>query len=128
MIRRRMIHLALAMVPALAVSGLAAAQHGAPGGSLDMEQLHQMLQDIPGDEYKTANQLKNEALHGLMMGTDSAAATEIKLKAFAAEYSRVAGTDPKGMEAHVLEVGGQLAVMLKDPQFQAHLAQLHASH
>jgi hypothetical protein len=136
MIRRRLLHAALTVLPALAISGVAVAQHTPPAdhaqhaaltGPLTMDQLHQMLQDIPGEEYKQANHLKNEALHGMVMGADPAA-TEAKLKAFAAEYSRVAGTDPKMMEAHVLEVGAQLSTLAKDPAFQAHLAQLHASH
>jgi hypothetical protein len=133
MIRRRLLHAALTVLPALAFSGAALAQHvppsnqaqqAAPAGSLSTED----LQDIPGPEYATANRLKNEALHGLLMGTDHPAATEAKMKAFAAEYSRVAGSDPATMEAHVLQVGAQLSAMMKDPQFQAHLAQLHASH
>src|SRR5215218_4697920 len=118
MIRRRILQAVLTVLPALSLSGFALAQHAPltdhaqhapPAGSLSMEELHQLLQDIPGDEFKQANQLKNEALHGLMMGSDSAAVTETRLKAFAAEYSRVAGSDPKGMEAHVLQVGAQLS-------------------
>jgi hypothetical protein len=135
MIRRNLAYLALAVLPVLAISSAAGAQHvppaavqhGAPGGALSMEQLHQLLQDIPGEDYKTANQLKNEALHAVMMGAEPVA-YEAKLKAFAAEYTRVAGGDAKGMEAHVLDVGAQLSALAKDPSFRAHLAEMHASH
>jgi hypothetical protein len=125
MIRRHLLKAALVVLPIVSISGAALAQHPAPTGQLSMEQLHQMLQDIPGPEYATANRLRNEALHGVMMGVDPAA-TDAKMRAFAQEYSRVAGTDPKAMEAHVLEVGQQLAALAKDPNFQAHMAQLHA--
>jgi hypothetical protein len=125
--RRRLLQAALVILPVLAFAqaGLAAeAPHAAP---LAAEQLHQLIQDIPGAEYATANQLKNEALHAAFMGADLPA-IEPKLRAFAIEYARVAGTDPQGMQAHVMEVGAQIVALAKDPNFQAHVAALHAAH
>jgi hypothetical protein len=141
MIRRRIIQAAIAVLPLFGFASVAAAQHAvaagphaapagqhaAPSGPLTMDQLHQMLQDIPGAEYETANRLKNEALHAVMMGAD-ASVYEAKLKAFAQEFAKVQGADPNAMEAHVREVGAQLSALAKDPNFQAHMAQLHASH
>jgi hypothetical protein len=70
--------------------------------------------------------LKTEAIHALLMNGGDLAAVEPKLKEFAAEYARVAGSDPKAMEAHVMEVGAQIAPLAKDPDFLAHLTQLHS--
>ena len=132
MIRRRLLQTALAVLPALTIAGAAmAADPGAAASpshlqSAPMETLHMVMQEIPGPEYALANQLKNEALHAFLMGGDPAAA-EAKLKAFAQEYARVAGTDPAAMEAHVMEVSAQLTALAQDPAFQEHLAQMHAA-
>jgi len=131
MIRRRLMQAALTFLPALSLAGAVMAADPPPathGGDSAMETLHMALQDIPGPEYARANQLKTEALHQLLMSGGDLNAAQDKLKAFAAEYSRVAGSDPKGMEAHVMEVGAQVAAMAKDPQFMAHLSQLHGDH
>jgi hypothetical protein len=133
MIRRRLLHATLAILPALSLAGAAMAADPAPAapshlqGSA-METLHMAMQDTPGPEFARANQLKNEAMHALLMSGGDLNAAEDKLKAFAAEYSRVAGSDPKGMEAHVMEVGAQVATLAKDPAILAHISQLHAEH
>ena len=131
MIRRRLLQAAMAVLPALFLATAAIAGDPAPAAHLKgapIETLHMVLQDIPGSEFATANQLKNEAMHALLMSGGDLGAAEPKLKAFAAEYSRVAGGDSKAMEAHVMEVGAQVAALAKDPEFIAHLSQLHAGH
>src|SRR5437762_3341349 len=94
---RRHLLAVLAIVP-LSLSGLALAADP-PSDHLAgtaMETLQMVMQDIPGPEYAKANQLKNEAMHALLMSGGDLAAVEPKLKAFAAEFSRVSGGDPKG--------------------------------
>ena len=129
MIRRRMIQVALVLLPTLSLTTAVLADP--PAGhipSTPLETLHMVMQDLPGAEYEKANQLKNEAMHALLMNGGDLTAVEPKLKAFAAEYARVAGSDPKAMEAHVMEVGAQIAPLARDPDFLAHLSELHAGH
>ena len=130
MMRRRILQAALAVLPALSIAGAAFAADP-PAGHLPgapMETLQMVMQDIPGPEYARANELKNEAMHALLMNGGDLAAVEPKLKAFAAEFSRVSGGDPKGMEDHVMEVGAQVAALAKDPEFKAHMIALHEGH
>lgn len=127
-LRRRLMQAALIVLPAMTIAGVVLAADPAPGHApLSMEMVHQVLADIPGPEYGEANRLKNEAMHTLLMGGDLTTA-EPKLRAFATEYSRVSGGDPKGMQDHVMEMGAQLAELAKDPQFRQHLEALHAGH
>src|SRR4051812_25458917 len=133
MIRRRLLQAALAVLPALSLAGAAIAADPAPAAPVHiegsaMENLHMAMQDIPGPEFARANALKNEAMHALLMSGGDLSAAEDKLKAFAAEYARVAGSDPKVMEAHVLEVGAQVATLAKDPNIMVQLHQAHAGH
>lgn len=131
MFRRHMLQVTVALLPALALAPIAVAQPQVPSGQhagkFGLEDLHQMMQDIPGPEFSEANRLKNEALHATLMGADLQT-VQPKLIAFADEYARVAGTEQKAMEAHVLEVGAQIVELAKDPTFKAHLAAMHAGH
>jgi hypothetical protein len=126
MIRRRLVQTALAILPALTIAGAVIAADTAHTPPAGMEQLHMVMHEIPGPEFKEANRLKNEALHALVMSGDLAA-TQPKLKAFAQEYARAAGSDPAAMEAHVMEMGAQVAALVQDPAVRAHLVEMHAS-
>jgi hypothetical protein len=129
-IRRHLRRGILAVLPALAIAGaaFAADPHATHLAGAPMETLHMVMQDIPGPEYAKANQLKNEAMHALFMNGGDLPAVEPQLKAFAAEFSRVSGGDPKVMEDHVMQVGAQVAALAKDPGFMARVAALHAGH
>ena len=48
-----------------------------------------------------------------------------KLKAFAAEVARVTGTDPKAMEAHVMEEAHKMMMAHLDPAAIEHMKRLH---